>query len=51
MREALDPWNFVIAAFAIGIGGTLAMVAWSWLTMRRAEARRDATRQDRAREL
>ncbi len=45
MREALDPWNFVIAAYAIGIGGALAMVAWSWLAMRRAEARRDKARE------
>ncbi len=45
MREALDHWDFVLAAYAIGIGGTLAMVAWSWLAMRRAEARRDKTRE------
>ncbi len=50
MREALDPWSFVVAAYAITIGGTLAMVAWAWIGMRSAEARRDATRQDRARE-
>ena len=45
MREALDHWNFVVAAYAIGIGGTLAMVAWSWLAMRGAEARRDKARE------
>jgi len=44
MREALDPWNFVIAAYAIGIGGTLATAAWSWLAMRNAEARRERSR-------
>ncbi len=44
MREALDPWTFVVAAYAITVGGTLAMVAWSWLSMRRAEARRDKAR-------
>jgi hypothetical protein len=44
MREAMDPWTFVVAAYAIGVGATLAMVAWSLLTMRRAEARRDAAR-------
>jgi uncharacterized membrane protein YgdD (TMEM256/DUF423 family) len=48
MREALDPWNFVIASYVIGIGGTLVMVGWSWLAMRRAERRRDIAR-DRAR--
>jgi hypothetical protein len=44
MREALDPWPFVIAAYVIGIGGTLLLVAWSWLAMRRAERRRDGAR-------
>ena len=41
MREALDPWPFVIAAYALGVGATLALVAWSWLAMRRAEKRRE----------
>lgn len=40
MREGLDQWEFVIAAYAIGVLGTLAMAAWSWLAMKRAEARR-----------
>ena len=44
MREALDQWSFVIAAYAIGIVGTLAMVAWSWASMRAAEARREKAR-------
>jgi hypothetical protein len=44
MREALDPWPFVIAAYVLGIGATLALVAWSWLAMRRAEKRREAAR-------
>ena len=42
MREALDPWPFVIAAYAIGILGTLVLIGWSWHAMRRAERRRDA---------
>jgi hypothetical protein len=41
MREALDPWPFVIAAYALGVGATLALAAWSWLAMRRAEKRRE----------
>lgn len=45
MREALDPWPFVMAAYAIGVFGTLALVAWSWLAMRRAERKRDGGRQ------
>jgi len=44
MREALDQWDFVLAAYALGIGGTLATVAWAWLAMTRAEARREAGR-------
>ena len=44
MREALDPWPFVIAAYALGVAATLALVAWSWLAMRRAEKRREEAR-------
>jgi hypothetical protein len=45
MREALDQWNFVLAAYAVGVIGTLATVAWSWLEMKRAEARREKSRE------
>jgi hypothetical protein len=44
MREALDQWDFVIAAYLVGVGATLALVAWSWLAMKRAEQRRDEAR-------
>ena len=44
MREALDQWDFVIAAYAIGVGATLALVVWSWLAMKRAEKRREEAR-------
>lgn len=44
MREGLDHWPFVYAAYAIGVIGTLLLVGWSWLGMRRAEARRDRSR-------
>ncbi len=44
MREAMDPWTFVVAAYAIGVGATLAMVGWALLAMTRAERRRDAAR-------
>ena len=47
MRENLDHWQFVIAAYAIGIVGTLLLVGWSWLSMKRAEKRRDAVRSGR----
>jgi hypothetical protein len=44
MREALDQWNFVIAAYALPVAATLALAGWSWLTMRLAERRRDEGR-------
>lgn len=44
MREALDQWNYVLAAYALGVGATLVLVVWSWVSMVRAEARRDRVR-------
>ncbi len=44
MREALDQWSYVLAAYGLGIGGTLLLIAWCWIAMRRAERRRDASR-------
>lgn len=41
MRETLDHWPFVVAAYVVGVLGTLALIGWSWFAMRRAEARRD----------
>ncbi|MBU1757455.1 MAG: hypothetical protein KJ703_10840 [Alphaproteobacteria bacterium] len=48
MREALDQWDFVLAAYAVGVFGIVATTGWAWLAMRRAERRRDRTR-DRTR--
>ena len=45
VREALNQWNFVIGAYVVGVGGTLAMIVWSWLSMKRAEVKRDAVRE------
>lgn len=45
MRETLDPWLFVIAAYVIAIGATVGLVGLSWLAMHRAEARRDRMRE------
>ena len=42
MSAVLTAWPFVIAAYVIAIGGTLALGAWSWIALRRAEARADA---------
>ncbi len=44
MREALDPWFFVNAAYLLTIAATLALAGWSWLAMREAERRREETR-------
>ncbi len=44
MREALDQWTFVIAAYAVTALATLALTAWSWLAMRAAERRKDRGR-------
>jgi len=45
MREALDQWAFVMAAYVIGVAGTALLVGWSWLSMRRAEKRREKVRE------
>ncbi len=44
MREALDQWLFVYAAYGVSLLGTLGLAAWSWLAMHAAEARREASR-------
>lgn len=44
-HEALNQWHFVIAAYAIGLSGTVGLIAWSWIGMRRAEARRKRSRE------
>lgn len=44
MRESLDHWPFVIAAYLVVLLGTLALVGWSWRAMRRAEKRREEAR-------
>lgn len=44
MREALDQWDFVIAAYVVGILATSVMIGWAWVSMRRAENRRESVR-------
>lgn len=44
MREALDQWLFVQAAYGVVIIGIVLLVGLSWRAMRRAEARRDAVK-------
>lgn len=41
MRENMAQWDFVAAAFVVGVAGTVLLVAWSLWAMVRAERRRD----------
>jgi hypothetical protein len=45
MTESFDQWQFVLAAYALGGVATLALVASSWMAMKRAEKRRDKARE------
>ena len=38
----MNHWPFIIAAYAIGIAGTVGLTLWSFVAMRRAEARAEA---------
>ena len=38
----MNPWPFVIAAYSVTVGAMGALLAWAWLSMRRAEAAADA---------
>lgn len=44
MHESLDQWPYVLAAYALSILATLALVVWSLAAMRRAERKREAAR-------
>ena len=33
----VDPWPFIVAAYAIAILGTIVVTYWSWRAMRKAE--------------
>lgn len=44
MREGLQQWDYVLAALAIGVVGTLVLVGWTLVAMVRAERRRDKVR-------
>ena len=44
MREGLAQWDFVIAAYVVAAAGIAALLAQSWMAMRRAERRRDEAR-------
>jgi hypothetical protein len=38
----MNHWPFIVAAYAIAIVGTVGITIWSFVVMRRAEARADA---------
>ena len=40
----MNPWPFVSAAYLVAIGLTAALLVWSYLSMRRAEAAADAAK-------
>ena len=37
----MNPWPFVIAAYAVAVALTLALLLWAFASMRRAEAAAD----------
>ncbi len=45
----MPQWPFVIAAYAVSLGGAFILSVWSWRAMRNAERRADAFRRDRDR--
>ena len=38
----MNPWSFVIAAYAVAVGLTSGLLLWALVSMRRAEAAADA---------
>jgi hypothetical protein len=38
----MNPWPFVIAAYAVTVAGAGGLVLWAWLSMRSAEALADS---------
>ena len=45
MVEGLNHWTFVIASYALSLIGTAMLIAASLRAMRRAETRKDRTRE------
>jgi hypothetical protein len=43
----MNHWPFIVAAYGLAGGGTLALALWSWAAMRRAEAEADRIGRDR----
>jgi Flp pilus assembly protein CpaB len=43
----VNPWPFIIAAYALTLLGTAAVLLWSWAGMRHAEAEAGKLGRDR----
>jgi len=43
----MNHWHFIIAAYAITLGGAALTSLWAWHSARSAEARADALLRDR----
>ena len=41
----MNPWTFVIAAYAVAIAAIGGLMVWAYVSMRRAEAAADALKQ------
>lgn len=44
MRENMAQWDYVIAAYAVGLAALALLIIWAWRSMRAAEAKRDQSR-------
>jgi hypothetical protein len=44
---AMNPWPFVVAAYALALLATIALAGWSCIAMRRAEREAEALRRER----
>ena len=40
----MNQWAFVVAAYAVALIGTSALLVWAYVSMRRAEAEADKLR-------
>ena len=45
----MNPWPFIVAAYALTLGGAAALTLWVWVAMRRAEAAASALSEARRR--
>jgi hypothetical protein len=43
----MNAWPFIAGAYSAGAIGTIGLVLWSFLSMRRAEAAADAVRREK----